>query len=205
MKYQILYADPPWDCRGRPYCTRKDSPKRKGGGASSPIPPYSTMTEQEICALPITEIVDTNAWLFLWTTWQNLLEAINVIPAWGFVYKGCAFVWVKEYRGTLHAFTGLGQNTRQGTEICLLGKRGAVHRVDNSVPQIIHAPLTKHSEKPFKVYQYILRLCGDLSRIELFARKKVSGWSVWGNEVQSDIELIPNKDSKDITAWARRV
>jgi N6-adenosine-specific RNA methylase IME4 len=159
------------------------------------------MKVEDICALPVKEICDENCWLFLWATWQNLLDAIQVIPAWGFTYKGCAFVWVKEYRGTLHPYTGLGQNTRQGTEVCLLGKRGAVHRQDNSVPQIIHNPVIKHSEKPNKARQYILRLCGDLPRVELFARQKTLGWDVWGNEVKSDITL---GDMKDTTAWARR-
>lgn len=29
----------------------------------------------------------------------------------------------------------------------------------------------------------------DLSKVELFARQKTEGWDVWGNEVESDINL----------------
>ena len=34
-----------------------------------------------------------------------------------------------------------------------------------------------------------MKLVGDIPRVELFARQKTEGWDVWGNEVESDIEL----------------
>lgn len=35
----------------------------------------------------------------------------------------------------------------------------------------------------------IVELIGDVPRIELFARQTTPGWDVWGNEIQSDIEM----------------
>ena len=42
----------------------------------------------------------------------------------------------------------------------------------------------QHSKKPDCVREKIVQLCGDLPRIELFAREKKEGWDAWGNEVQ---------------------
>ena len=47
----------------------------------------------------------------------------------------------------------------------------------------------KHSQKPDDIRNRIVKLVGDLPRIELFARQKTEGWDVWGNEVLSDITL----------------
>ena len=55
--------------------------------------------------------------------------------------------------------------------------------------QFILSPKMKHSEKPNEAKQRIIDLCGDLPRIELFARQKTEGWDVWGNEVESSVAL----------------
>ena len=39
---------------------------------------------------------------------------------------------------------------------------------------------------------------GDLPRIELFARQKVNGWDVWGNEIESDINMSDYEGGKDV-------
>lgn len=41
----------------------------------------------------------------------------------------------------------------------------------------------KHSQKPSEIRDRIVELCGDLPRIELFAREKVDGWDCIGNEI----------------------
>ena len=58
-----------------------------------------------------------------------------------------------------------------------------------SIGQVIMAKRGKHSVKPTEVRNKIIELMGDLPRIELFAREKHEGWDVWGNEVESDIDL----------------
>jgi site-specific DNA-methyltransferase (adenine-specific) len=61
---------------------------------------------------------------------------------------------------------------------------------------LIFATIREHSQKPDEVKDRILQLVGDLPRIELFAREKTEGWDVWGNEVESDIDLAMLKEDK---------
>ena len=173
MEYQIIYADPPWDSR-----------KSGWGGYKH----YPTMKTPDICALDVGSIAGDNAMLFIWTIGCHLDTAIKVIKSWGFNYKTIAFVWVKQYRNGV-LYSGLGHWTKQGTEICLLATKGKPHRVSASVRQIILEPITIHSKKPTQTRERIIELCGDLPRIELFARQKINGWDCWGNEVESDIDL----------------
>ena len=58
------------------------------------------------------------------------------------------------------------------------------------VSSIIDYPITNHSRKPFIVREKIVRLCGNLPKIELFAREKFEGWDHWGNEFASSIDLL---------------
>ena len=86
-------------------------------------------------------------------------------------------------------FFGMGSYTRSNTEFCLLGIKGKMKRINNSVRQIIYSPVRKHSQKPAETTGRIVTLFGDLPRVELFARQKKQGWDVWGNEVESDFRL----------------
>ena len=90
---------------------------------------------------------------------------------------------VKKNKKADSFFWGLGYWTRSNNEICLLATKGKPKRVSKSVHQIIYEPIGKHSKKPVVVRDKIVELCGDLPRIELFARETSPGWDVWGNEV----------------------
>lgn len=63
------------------------------------------------------------------------------------------------------------------------------------VHQVIVSHIEEHSRKPQEVHNRIIRLMGDVPRIELFARRKTDGFDVWGNEVESDIELGGSKSA----------
>jgi N6-adenosine-specific RNA methylase IME4 len=65
----------------------------------------------------------------------------------------------------------------------LIAKRGRIKRVDASVRSVIIAKVAKHSAKPPEVRDRIVQLCGDVPRIELFARERDDGWEAWGDEV----------------------
>ena len=77
----------------------------------------------------------------------------------------------------------MGTWTRANSELCLLATKGKPKRLSASVRSIIDTPIEQHSKKPDCVRDKIVELCGDLPRIELFARQKVEGWDCWGNEV----------------------
>jgi len=168
-KYQIIYADPPWDYADQ-------------GCQGTMANYYKGMDLKDICNLPVNNIADKNCILFLWATYPMLSEALEVIKAWDFKYKTIAFQWIKINKKTGSYFYGLGRWTRGNTEPCLLATRGKIKRKSKSVFQIINSPITKHSEKPHIIREKIIELVGDLPRIELFARHKAKGWDSWGNE-----------------------
>jgi N6-adenosine-specific RNA methylase IME4 len=97
--------------------------------------------------------------------------------------KTCAFSWIKKNKKSDSLFWGLGYWTRANNEICLLGTKGNPKRVSKSVHQVVMDKIREHSRKPDCVRKRITDLCGDLTRIELFARQEHHGWDCWGNEV----------------------
>lgn len=147
------------------------------------------MTLEEICKLPVGDLAAENCSLFLWTTGPKLLEAFEVIHSWGFEYRTVAFVWLKQTQTSKEWFTGLGWWTRSNSEFCLLAAKGNPIRFSNAVHQLIVSPIQEHSKKPDETRDRIIKLVGDLPRIELFARQKTKGWDIWGNELENDIDL----------------
>lgn len=167
-KYSIVYADPAWQYW-------------EGGNKNQSLH-YTTMTIEDICALPVKNIADDNCVLFLWVTYPILPDAFKVIEAWGFKYSTAAFVWVKKNKNQDTPFFGCGSWTRANTELCLLATKGNVIRLDASISQLIESPIEEHSKKPAVVRELITKLVGELPRIELFCREPAEGWDVWGNE-----------------------
>lgn len=181
-KYGIIYADPPWQ-----YNARKNKNTKFGGGAMGH---YPTMTQKQLELLPIRHIADNNCAIFLWTTFPKLTDALLLLNVWGFDYKTVAFNWVKTNKNNNKPFFGIGYYTKSNSEICLLGIKGKMKPISNKVSSIIISQREEHSKKPKEARNRIVQLFGDLPRIELFARQKTLGWDVWGNEVESDIELL---------------
>ncbi len=177
-KYKIIYADPPWEYEDKALAGNR--------GANCK---YDLMSIDEICKLPVKEISDDDCILFIWGTWTHLKEIQTVIESWGFEYKTVGFVWIKKnINGTY--FMGMGTKTRSNTEYCLIGIRGQIERLDAGISQIIDTIPKNHSQKPDEVRTKIIKLCGDLPRIELFARTKVHGWDVWGNDEKLDLQPL---------------
>jgi N6-adenosine-specific RNA methylase IME4 len=83
----------------------------------------------------------------------------------------------------------MGNWTRSNSELCLLATKGKPKRVSASVHSVIDSRIEYHSKKPNCVRDKIVELCGDLPRIELFARQKVEGWDSWGNEVEEEKQI----------------
>jgi N6-adenosine-specific RNA methylase IME4 len=189
-KYQIIYADPPWSMR---YATGlKD-------GFHCKDMPYSQMSIKEIKELPVKNLADTDCILFLWCIDAYIPKVEEIMEAWGFKYISVGFVWNKVTpNGGVNAL--VSQYTRKSCELCFIGRKGKM-LVKNpcSVDQYVGDVKKEHSKKPEVVRERIVKLCGDLPRVELFARPNVDknlwnkssmdGWDVWGNEVESDIKL----------------
>ena len=111
-----------------------------------------------------------------------LPDAVRLIKEWGFKYKTCAFTWVKVKKDG-QPLAGMGSYTKSNAELCLLAMRGHIKSVDKTVRQIIMEQRQGHSVKPPECRDRIVKLFGDIPRIELFARQYVDGWDCWGDEV----------------------
>ena len=169
--FNIILADPAWSYNDKALAGNR--------GACCK---YDVMNIEDIKNLEVGKIAADDCVLFLWCTYPKLNEVFDVIKSWGFEYKTVAFTWVKKYRNGDN-FMGMGRWTRANAEICLLATKGKPKRISASVRQIIESVPERHSKKPDCVRDRIVELCGDLPRIELFARQRTEGWDVWGNEV----------------------
>lgn len=166
QRFPIIYADPPWQYENPPI-----------GATSRAIENhYPTMTLDEICALPVSEIATDDALLYLWATAPKLAECMKVIEAWGFEYR-TNLVWDKEK-------IGLGYHARNQHELLLIAKRGSIPPPESGTQpsSVYREPRGKHSEKPTFYYEMIERAYPGLPKIELFARSARSGWCAWGNQ-----------------------
>jgi len=175
-KYKVIYADPAWSFKTF----------SKKGEKRSASKHYSCMGVDDISNLPISSIADNDCILFMWVTDPFLEKGFEVIKRWGFEYKTVAFTWAKGKKNQYldyDFFKGMGYWTRANPEMCLLATKGKPKRKSKNVEQFILSARRKHSQKPDEVRTRIVKLCGDVSRIELFARQKFDGWDCWGDEV----------------------
>ena len=196
--YNIIYADPPWF-----YNDRRNSHTRFCGGARTY---YDVMTVDEICALPVHKLAATHCYLFLWCTPPNDPWKYQVMEAWGFKYVTKGFCWVKTNKKNGQPFFGIGYYTKSNSEDCWLGYRGPKpFKNSDYVSQVIMSPREAHSKKPDIVREKIVKFCGNVPRIELFARDIVPGWHVWGNEVCSTIYPAPEWDRLLYTFDAKKL
>lgn len=178
MGYELIYADPPWQYRDK-----------ANAGKRGACHKYPVMTLADIKALPIAEIAAPDCLLAMWWVPVMPAEALEVIAAWGFTLKTMqGFTWHKTTKNGLDHF-GMGNWTRANAECCLFAVRGKPKRVCASVRSLIVAPVGRHSAKPDDARQRLVQLLGDVPRVELFARDQAPGWDVWGNEVESPIQM----------------
>ena len=187
-KYNIIYADPPWQFKVW---------SNKGMDRSAEKH-YPTQTIDYLKSLNIPGICQKDCILFMWATFPCLKEAFELAEAWGFTYKTVAFTWIKKNKNNDKLFVGMGYYTRANAEIVLLFARGKpLKRICKNVEQVLISKRGKHSNKPAEIRNRIVRLFGELPRVELFARNcedffgnsEFLGWDVFGNEVNNSINL----------------
>lgn len=166
-KFRIIYADPCWS-----YNDKQNTDKL--GGAEKH---YDTMSIRELSELPVKEITEDNAVLFLWVTSPLLEESFEVIKAWGFKYK-TSFIWDKIKHN-------MGHYNSVRHEFLLIATKGSCtpdnKKLYDSVQSIER---TEHSAKPKEFMDIIddLYVYGD--RLEMFAREgDRENWLYWGNEI----------------------
>jgi N6-adenosine-specific RNA methylase IME4 len=167
--FRVVYADPPWSYGDSGVVTGSDA----YGKAERH---YPTQSIADLCAVPVIDHVADNAVLFLWVTTPILAECWPVITAWGFTYK-TSLVWDK----VRHNF---GHYVSVRHEHLLICTRGSClpdrpTPMPDSVQTIRRSSV--HSEKPEDFRQLIVTLY-DGPYLELFGRKEVAGWTIFGNQ-----------------------
>ncbi len=182
-KYRTIVADPPWKYNVWGKGSDKSIFNKKHNQSSITIP-YNTMAIEEIKALNVADLADGNCELYLWATQKYLPDAFEVLKAWGFKYCQ-TLTWCKTPMGL-----GQGGIFCPTTEFILLGRKGKMPKVKRINTTWWNIKRTKiHSKKP-EYFQDLIETVTDEPRLEMFARRKRTGWDVWGNEVESDITII---------------
>lgn len=172
--YKIIYADPPW---------RYDFSKDKSDRIENH---YPTMTTEDICNIDVP--ADENAVLYLWATAPKLIDALQVMKAWGFEYKTHC-VWDK-------GWIGMGYWFRGQHELLLVGVKGKFSppAPKSRLSSMYKENKSKHSRKPRYFRDVIDKQYPGIPKIELFARQAFPGWRVWGNE--SECSLVAQAQFK---------
>lgn len=164
-RFSCIYADPPWVYGNQ-------------GTRASTDNHYEGLTVDELAELPVKDLVEDNAHLHFWTTNGFLFESKKIMEAWGFEYKSC-FVWVKPQMG-------MGNYWRVSHEFMLFGLRGKLPFGTRSEVSWGNYQRTLHSAKPEQIREKIERVSPG-PYLELFGRRPVEGWTVFGNQISKDL------------------
>ncbi|MYF50666.1 MAG: S-adenosylmethionine-binding protein [Gammaproteobacteria bacterium] len=173
-KFSTVLADPPWRFHNK---TGKMAPEHKR------LSRYSTLSFEEIGALPVESLVADTAHLYLWVPNALLAYGLDTLRQWGFEYK-TNLIWYKVRKDGGPDRRGVGFYFRNVTEVILFGVRGKNARtLDQGRRQenIIVSRKREHSRKPDEQYE-LIEACSPGPYLELFARGSRPGWFVWGNQ-----------------------
>lgn len=184
-RFSTVLADPPWRFINR---TGKMAPEHRR------LSRYGTMTVEEIARLPVSQIVNPTAHLYLWVPNALLPEGLQVLSAWGFHYKS-NIVWHKLRKDGGSDGRGVGFYFRNVTELLLFGVRGKNARTlspGRTQVNYIGTRKREHSHKPDEQYK-LIENCSPGPHLEMFARGARSKWAVWGNQAEDGYE--PNWDT----------
>lgn len=187
-KYRTIVADPPW-----PIVDPRRRPRIGAGGRrrrSTDIG-YDLMALADIYALPITDLAENDAHLYLWITAHFNRQGVGLECArrWGFPSCVGEIVWSKPN-------FGMGAFPRPAHEILLVCRRGrAPFRVRDVGSVQVWGQIRAannggkvHSAKPEGAIDLIERASPG-PYLELFARRNRLGWDTWGNECFNHVEI----------------
>jgi N6-adenosine-specific RNA methylase IME4 len=194
VKYRTIVADPPWEYP-EGFATVPDRPRpaaRAAGVATTAATiitralPYGSLSLEAMCDLPVRELAEKRAHLFLWTTNRYLRDAFDVVEAWGFSYRQL-IVWAKP-PGSRPPFRGtVAPNCAEYLLACrrgggvLLGPAWPSNVVEIARP-------SGHSQKP-EAFLDLVEQVSPGPYLEMFARRQRLGWDTWGNEALNHVEI----------------
>jgi N6-adenosine-specific RNA methylase IME4 len=173
-RFATILADPPWQFVNR---TGKIAPEH------SRLTRYSTLTVDEIVALPVARFAAPTGHLYLWCPNALLPDGLTVMKAWGFTYKS-NIVWHKVRKDGGSDGRGVGFYFRNVTELLLFGVRGKNARTLAPGRRQVNLLATRkreHSRKPDEQYA-LIEACSPGPFLELFGRGTRKGWTTWGDQ-----------------------
>lgn len=196
-KYQVIYADPPWDYGGKMQFDKSTIKSENIGFqrdvfVSSASFKYPTLKLKDLKELDVKSIADDDCILFMWTTGPQFANSIELGKYWGFEYKTVAFVWDKMVHNP-------GRYTLSQTEFVIAFKKGKfpTPRGARNIKQLVKEHRKEHSEKPLIVIDGITKMFPLQNKIELFARNNFEGWDNWGLEIPDSKIKIQTKAEID--------
>ncbi len=180
-KYRVIYADPPW----------KYGDERSGGSYGGAIDHYPTMSKEELLNLPVKDLADDDAVLFIWATSPLFQDSFDILESWGFKYK-TQFIWDKVKHN-------MGYYNSVRHEHLLIATKGSCtpdnKKLFDSVQTIERTD--KHSEKPEEFRKIIETLYTYGNKVELFARTAPEGWVAYGNEIYKQKKSKPEESAEN--------
>lgn len=200
--FRAIVADPPWKYRDKVNSETLNHVHRFGYGADKirgrrgAEGYYPTMTMDDILAMPVKQLAEDDAHLYLWTTNAFMVEGHQVCKAWGFTPR-TILTWAKGrvVKDRLSLQIGMGSYLRNVTEHVIFAVRGSLRCNVKNVPTLLLAPRSKHSQKPDEFFR-LVETCSSGPYLEIFARQKRHGWASWGNEIANDVEM-PNAERSE--------
>lgn len=185
-RYRTIVADPPW--------LINPGMGRGGRRRNATRVPYSFMEMQEIRQLPVGQLAAPDSVLFLWSTRRLFREgtAAFVAREWGFEPCG-EIIW-----GLRNPGAG-SRSIANDHEPVLVARRGRAPLTADEPLGVFFwrqvyeygpagVPQKKHSAKPPGFLELVERISPG-PYLELFAREARLGWDVWGDEVDSHVDL----------------
>ncbi|MBI4024225.1 MAG: hypothetical protein HY360_04535 [Verrucomicrobia bacterium] len=163
-KFSTILIDPPWDWGD-------EGDHDQLGRAKAD---YATLTLDELLALPVEKLSDSDCHLYLWITNRSLPKGFALLEQWGFRYI-TALTWPKPCYG-------MGNYFRGQTEHILFGVKGSQSLKRKDASTLL--PIWKrgkggHSSKPTEIYEFI-ESCSPGPYLEMFSRCARKDWTAWG-------------------------
>ncbi len=183
--FACLIADPPWSYHDNNGAAKISKPTRTSH--CDPAYHFDLLSIEQICALPVGDILHKDALVAVWTTSYHLGNCIaRVLPAWGLDYVGLS-TWVKPGNGVVGA--GI---LRQKSELVVFARKGdGLGKPERQFPSVFEAERGRHSEKPDALHDWFREAYPGIpseARCELFARRRKDGWgTVWGDDSELSV------------------
>lgn len=177
-KYRTIVADPPWPMGNAGAYSWREG---RESGHARPLP-YAEMTLAEITALPIADLAEPDAHLFVWTVNRHLEATFGIVRAWGFS-PTTPLVWCK----APHGFNP-GGTFGSTAEFVIFARRGSLPATQRVQTQWWQWPRGEHSAKP-EAFLDVVETVSPGPYLELFARRNRLGWDTWGNECLDHVDL----------------